>query len=80
MHNNVSNLGMSFNLMKNYISYVFMSTKIQNEITFHLFQKEQILGCYNCTPLKMNLILEIRTMLTQRATGMFSLGPLLFPK
>ena len=40
----------------------------------------QILGCYNSNPLKMNLVLEIRTMLTQKATGMFSLDPLLFPR
>ena len=40
----------------------------------------QILGCYNYTPLKMNLVLEIRTMLTQKAAGMFSSDPLLFPK
>ena len=36
-----------------------MSTKIQNYLNLHLFQKEQILGCYNSTPLKMNLVPEI---------------------
>ena len=40
----------------------------------------QILGCYNSTPLKMNLVLEIWTMLTQKAVGIFSSDPLLFPK
>ena len=38
-----------------------MSTKIQNYLNLHLFPKEQILGCYNSTPLKMNLVLEIQT-------------------
>ena len=38
----------------------------------------QVLGCYNSTPLKIILVPEIRTMLTQKAAGMFSLDPLLF--
>jgi len=46
---------------------------------FSYFKIMQILGCYSSTPLKMNLVPEIQTMLTQRATGMFSLDPLLFP-
>ena len=36
-----------------------MSTKIPNKIILALFPKIQILGCYNSTPLKMNLVLEI---------------------
>ena len=39
-----------------------MSIKIQNEIILALFQEKQILWCYNSTPLKMNLVLEIRKM------------------
>ena len=42
-----------------------------------LFKEKQILGCYNSTPLKMNLVLEIQTMLTQRDASMFS--QILFP-
>ena len=42
-----------------------MSTKIQNYFNLHLFQKEQIFGCYNSTPLKMNLVLEIQKMVIQ---------------
>ena len=45
-----------------------------------LFEEKQILGCYNSTPLKMNLVLEIRMMLTQKVAGMFFSDPLLFPK
>ena len=33
--------------------------------TLTLFQKRQFLGCYNSTPLKMNLILEIRKTSTK---------------
>ena len=39
-----------------------MSTKYVTK-SFHLyFKKKQILGCYNSTPLKMNLVLKIRMM------------------
>ena len=57
---------MNFNLMKNIIFPMFHeheNTKL-NHLT--LFQKEQILGCYNSTPLKMNLVPEIRKTLTKR--------------
>ena len=37
-----------------------MCTKIHKLIILILFSKVQILGCYNSTPLKMNLIPEIR--------------------
>ena len=37
-----------------------MNTKIQNYIIFTLFPRKEFLGCYKSTPLKMNLILEIR--------------------
>ena len=40
----------------------------------------QILGCYNSYPLKMNLVPEIRTMLTQKAVDMFLSNPLLSTK
>ena len=42
-----------------------MSIKIQNEIILALFQEKQILGCYNSTPLKMNLVLEIWKMVVK---------------
>ena len=35
-------------------------------ITFSYFKNMQNLGCYNSTPLKMNLVLEIRTTATER--------------
>jgi hypothetical protein len=54
-------LMINFNLIKKYyFPYIFMSTEIQNWINFHLFWKEQILGYYNSTLLKMNLVLEIQ--------------------
>ena len=40
----------------------------------------QILGCYNSTPLKMNLVLEIWLVLTQTTEGVIFLNPLLFPR
>ena len=46
-------LMINFNLIKKYyFPYIFMSTEIQNWINFHLFWKEQILGCYNSSPLR----------------------------
>ena len=45
-----------------------------------MFENMQILGCYNSTPLKMNLILEIWSVLTQTTRDMIFLNPLLFPK
>jgi len=42
------------------------------------FGKLQILGCYNSTPLKMNLVLEIRLVLTQTNAGRLFLDLLLF--
>ena len=56
------------------------STKMLNKSISPISKLLQILGCYNFTPLKMNLVLEIRTMLTQITVGMFSLDHLLFPK
>ena len=37
-----------------------MNTKIQNKIFFTYFKKNKFLGSYKSTPLKMNLVLEIR--------------------
>jgi hypothetical protein len=45
-----------------------------------LFGKVKFLGCYNSTPLKMNLVLEIRLVLTQTTEGMIFLNLLLFPR
>ena len=39
-----------------------MSTKIHKLIILNLFSKLKFLGCYNSTPLKMNLVLEIQKM------------------
>ena len=57
-----------------------MPTKMHNKSFSPISKLLKILGCYNSTPLKMNLVLEIQMMLTQKATSMFSLDPLLFPK
>ena len=59
-------LMMNFNLVIFLFFYVFMSTKIQNYLNLHLFPKEQILGCYNSTLLKINLVPEIRKTSTKR--------------
>ena len=39
-------LMMSLNIMKNILFPIFHEYKIQNYLNLHLFQKEQILGCY----------------------------------
>ena len=57
---------------------MFYEHKNVQLIIFPLFPKEQNLGCYNYTPLKMNLVLEIRLMLTQTNAGVLFLDPLLF--
>ena len=44
------------------------------------FGKLQILGCYNSTPLKMNLVLEIRKMVTKKMWILLTLNILLFSK
>ena len=48
-----------------------MPTKMHNKSISPISKLLQILGCYNSTPLKMNLVLEIQTMLTQIIVGMF---------
>ena len=45
-----------------------------------MFEEKQILGCYNSTPLKMNLVLKIQKMLPQKVVDTPPLDPLLFPK
>ena len=65
MHQKVSNLIFDFNFIK----ILFPKFKFpQNAklITFSYFKNMQNLGCYNSTPLKMNLVLEIRTTATER--------------
>jgi hypothetical protein len=42
--------------MKILVSYVFMNTKLQFKSFEPYFQKVQILGCYNSTPLNKNLV------------------------
>ena len=53
---------MNFNLTKNVIFPMFHEHNNSKLDLFALFQKNQILGSYNSTPLKMNLVLEIRKM------------------
>ena len=55
-----------------------MAQKYTIKNNFSYFGNLQILGCYNSTTLKMNLVLEIWLVLTPTTTGMFLLDPLLF--
>ena len=74
MHRHVcTNMLLPFNLMKFFILSYFMCTKIPTQIFLALFSKIQILGCYNSTLLKMNLVPEIRKTLTKRQ-GYFVFG------
>jgi hypothetical protein len=52
-----------FNLLKNFIFLCFMSMKYIIISIYLYLKKKQILGYYNSTPLKINLILEIRKMM-----------------
>ena len=70
----------NFNLKKNIIFPIFHGHNNTQFNNLSYFGKLQILGCYNSTPLKMNLILEIRLVLTQTTAGMFFLDTLLFYK
>ena len=80
MNIHVANPMIGFNSIKVIIFSRFKCAPKYIIKSIHLFRILQILGCYNSTPLKMNLVLEIRMILTQKATGMFSSNPLLFPK
>ena len=80
MHKHVSKPIFDFNFIK---KYYFSKFKCPQNCIIN-----QILLFKNCAnfrelqfyPLKMNLVLEIRTMLTQKAVGMFFSDSLLFPK
>jgi hypothetical protein len=48
-------------------------------IILALFQKRQILGCYNSTTLKMNLVLEIRKMMIKEIVTFCLHSILIFP-
>jgi hypothetical protein len=60
MHKQVAKLYDKFILIKNIIFLYFMSTKIQIKLISPIFKYLQTLGCYKSTPLKKNLVLEIR--------------------
>ena len=55
-----------------------MGTKIHNLTLYPVLENCKFLGCYNSTPLKMNLVLEIRLVLTQTTSDILFLDPLLF--
>ena len=57
---------LNFNIMKNILFHIFHEHNNSKLDLFALFQKNQILGCYDSTPLKMNLVLEIRKTSTRR--------------
>ena len=73
-------LMINFNLKKNIIFPIFHGHKNTQFNNLSYFGKLQILGCYNSTPLKMNLVLEIWLVLTQITTDILFLDPLLFYK
>ena len=60
----------NFNLKKNIIFPIFHGHKNTQVNNLSYFGKLQILGCYNSTPLKMNLVLEIRLVLSQTNVDM----------
>ena len=70
----------NFNLNKNIIFPIFHGHKNTQVNNLSYFGKLQILGCYNSTPLKMNLVLEIRLVLTPTTADMSFLDPLLYYK
>ena len=70
----------NFNLKKTFIFPIFHGHKNTQFNILSYFGKFQNLGCYNSTPLKMNLILEIRLVLTPTTAGMFFLDPLPYYK
>ena len=57
-----------------------MGTKIRNLTIYPILENCKFWGVTNSTPLKMNLVLEIRLMLTPTTAGMLFLDPLLFYK
>ena len=69
-----------FNLIKFIIFPKFKCSQKSTINHFPLFQNYANFKVLQFYPLKMNLIPEIRTMLTQITAGMFFLDHLLFPK
>jgi hypothetical protein len=70
----------NFNSKKNIIFPIFHGHKNTQFNILSYFGKLQILGCYNSTPLKMNLVLEIRKMVTKKMWILLTLNILLFSK
>jgi len=71
----VANSYCKFLFKENIIFPIFHGHKNTQFNNLSYFGKLQILGCYNSTPLKMNLVLEIRSVLTHATAGMFFLDP-----
>ena len=66
MHQHVSILIFTFNFIKKILLPKLKFPQNTKLITFSYFKNMQNLGCYNSTPLKMNLVLEIRATATER--------------
>ena len=64
---------LDFNLKKIFFYLCFYEHKTINRNYFTLFRKQLILGCYNSTPLKMNLVPEIRRRRAKNG-GILQLG------
>jgi hypothetical protein len=80
MLNHVANLIVAFNLIKVITFYICMLSKYIIKFKFSYFKMISNFRVLQFYPLKRNLILEIRTMLTQIVVGMLFSDPLLFPK
>ena len=68
-----------FNLIKIVIFPMFHVHKNSKLNRFNYISKVENFRVLQSYPLKMNLVLEIRTILTQITVGMFFLDLLLFP-
>jgi hypothetical protein len=47
-----------------------MPTKLYKNHIYLIFKYPKIVGCYNSTPLKMNLVLEIRKMMIKEIVAL----------
>ena len=65
----VYDLGLILYLRKIIIFLYWNDQLIAQLNKFLLFKRMQFFGCYNSTPLKNNLVLEIQLVLTQTTPG-----------
>ena len=76
----VANSYSKFLFKENIIFSIFHAHENTQFNKLSYFGKLQILGCYNSTRLKVNLVLETRLVLSQTNADMIFLDPLLFYK